>query len=105
MRMTFDFLPDAIDAAAFTEFVANFKPIFTQRNLTVAERLNLLKDSLSFVDNHNSQNVASNYTLAVNELSAYSEFELKERNGFRYVQSELPSFSVGSFNRHLQTLP
>jgi cysteine peptidase B len=88
-------------------FITSFKPVFTQENLTLKDRLDLLKSTVSYVNNHNSQGTDSKYSLAVNELSAYSQFELKQRNGFRHITSNFSDFSsvLRSGNRLLQNPP
>jgi cathepsin K len=101
----FDFLPDIPGVTDFENWYANFKPIFTQSDLTTSDRLQLLRNSFTFVKNHNSQG-ASNYSLAINELSAYSQIEIKQRNGFRHILSQFPDFSSVVPNmRSLQNLP
>jgi KDEL-tailed cysteine endopeptidase len=103
----FSFISDSPGFVGFQKFVLTFKPVFTQTNLSASERLDLLRNTVSFVNDHNSQSSSSaaNYTLGINELSAYSQLELKQRNGFRHVASKFPDFSSVTPGRFLASLP
>jgi len=88
-------------------YIKTFEPIFTEKNLTLSDRLEVLKETFDFVSQHNAQPNRTS-TLAINELSAYSKTEIAQRNGFDYIQSHFPSFdavSISGSQRFLQDLP
>jgi C1A family cysteine protease len=101
----FDFATGGPNAIGFQRFVVSFKPVFTQNNLTISDRVKLLRTTFSLIKNHNSQNTTSNYTLGINELSAYSQLELEQRNGARHIKSHFADFSSGVSDRFLQNMP
>jgi Papain family cysteine protease len=76
-----------IDTLTWQNFVDEYQPSYRKGvNVTVAERLALLKRAATFIAQHNSANQSSSsYTLGLTPYSVDSDLEYVQRSGYFYV--------------------
>lgn len=76
----------AIDSLNWETFVEEYQPTYRDDvNVTVAERLDLLKQAAAFISQHNINTSATTYQLGLTPFSVDSDIEYVQRSGYFYV--------------------